>query len=87
MKRWEEVCFTYIGENWSMCQSQRHNPRYYQSSQGCMQTDHHSHWYCKKCKFNFNPNGYWKRPTEQDECDCQEDVSHQPTQRENLNMS
>jgi 8-oxo-dGTP pyrophosphatase MutT (NUDIX family) len=67
--RWEEMNFTYSGR-WQQCQQKSWNPKYYQQNGACYQEGHHTHYYCKKCKFCFNPNGWWKKPTEEDPCDC-----------------
>jgi ADP-ribose pyrophosphatase YjhB (NUDIX family) len=39
---------------------------------------HHTHYYCRYCKFNFNPFGWWKKPTEQDECTCTNNNNNDP---------
>jgi hypothetical protein len=68
--KWTEVCFAYRGPDWPECQSSKANPKYFESSQSCSTYDHHSHYYCTRCKKNFNPTGYWKKPKPTDPCDC-----------------
>src|SRR5215208_1670099 len=73
VSRWEEVNFCYRGESYDPpCQWKSENGKYYQQSGLCRQYDHHTHYYCRKCKFNFNPSGFWKKPTEESKCDCPE---------------
>ena len=67
--RWEEVNFTAMGR-WQQCQSKKWNPKYHQQSQSYDAEGHHTHYYCRYCKYNFNPTGWWNKPTEEDQCDC-----------------
>ncbi|MDW0176897.1 MAG: reverse transcriptase family protein, partial [Nitrososphaeraceae archaeon] len=62
--RWEELNFTYNGK-WQQCQLKKWNPKYHDQMGSCYQEGHHTHYYCKKCKHCFNPNGWWKKPTEE----------------------
>ena len=49
-KEWEEVHFVFRGYQIEPCKTKAQNKKYYQSTIICSQLDHHSHWFCKKCK-------------------------------------
>src|SRR6266511_422153 len=71
--RWEEVNFVYRGEKLDPpCSWKSQNPKYYLQTQGCGEYQAHCHYYCKKCKLNFNPSGYWRKPKESSPCECPE---------------
>src|SRR5687768_13228563 len=42
-------------------------------SGSCQAEGWHNHYYCRLCKMNFNPFGWWKKPKEEDSCNCNED--------------
>src|SRR5215208_242916 len=67
--KWEEKNFTYMGR-WQQCQSPDWNPKYHLQSGSCQMEGHHTHYYCRYCKYNYNPFGWWKKPTEDEPCDC-----------------
>src|ERR1044071_3475553 len=57
--------------NYPECNSKKANRKYYKKTQSCNITDHHSHWYCTKCKFILNPYGWYvSDPTEAIKCNC-----------------
>jgi len=70
--KWEDIHWVCRGPNFPQCHSKDLNPKYYQQNRDqCYNTDHHHHWYCTKCKFVFNPNGWYKgKPEERTPCDC-----------------
>ena len=53
-KEWEEVHFVFRGYQIEPCKTKAQNKKYYQSTIICSQLDHHSHWFCKKCKVMSN---------------------------------
>ena len=57
---------------WQQCQSPQWNPKYHMESGSCQTEGHHTHYYCRYCRYNFNPFGWWKKPTEADPCRCQD---------------
>src|SRR3990170_4062702 len=67
--KWDERNFTHMGRL-QQCQSREWNPKYHMESNLCQMEGHHTHYYCKYCKFCFNPNGWWKKPQETDQCRC-----------------
>src|SRR5215208_4993469 len=70
---WEEVNFVYRGEKPDPpCSWKSENPRYYLQTQGCGEYQAHCHYYCKRCKLNFNPSGYWRKPKESSPCEYPE---------------
>ena len=73
VSRWEEVNFCHRGyASDPPCQWRSENRKYYQQSRQCREYDAHCHYYCKRCKLNYNPFGYWKKPTEESPCECPE---------------
>ena len=87
VSKWEELCFTEMGK-YQQCQSKKWNPRYYDQTMSCSVEGWHNHYYCKYCKFNFNPFGQYKKPKENDECNCKEtEVFTLITEEENNSLN
>src|SRR5687767_8078622 len=60
-------------ERYQQCQSKKWNPLYHMESGSCQAEGWHQHYYCRLCKKNYNPFGWYKKPTEDSPCDCNQD--------------